>query len=1239
MLNRIAMFENLSKRLSGKRLRQSNRTQSKLGCRKVLRLESLEKRNLLAGYVVAPVDVDLESSNGSYLQSLGGNANWLNGSGLSNPSIVETGDPIPTAWPTHAAGHSADRVTRIRDANEFNTLTFDLGEALDINGMVLWNGSEPNRPSRGFENTVLSYSTDGGVTFSGSDTLTWMNRSEATADPLGHTPEVQMLPATVTGVTHLRMIVDNFSAAGSDAIVAADEIRFLGEGSDVPSVANLSVRTVDGEYDLTQGKEGTRAIEFTVTLSEHNVTGAPITFDLDDLGTGNATSGDDYVAIAADAQISIPFGSDTGTLGVIVVDDFLIEPTESVHAQISSPSHASVTIDNATAVATIGDNDTAGVTITGADDLAISEDGETDTYTITLDTIPTGVVEITATADAQTQVSIDGVNFGSTAVLNFIDMTPQTVTVRAVDDASIEGDHSSVITHAITGAIADPNYPDVTVESLYTVNGTDRPFQELIDSGDLPTGSNTTIGITGSEVDVNNAVLEQGLPSNAAIPQNIKIHTLANSFISRNQFNRWTRWYQEDGKTQVYRVFQGEENVRNDRALAARIESFSPGWQKGVWNDFTARYTILKPQSMSIFQSYQTGVEWSAHVGMADDGSINFSHRRNYGGGEKTIRLAEDMVGKAFEVRVRDNGHDYEVYFNGELKGKGYWERPDSNFTFRWGMYRGARPMTRDALVFVNNVTMTANTSAPTGMVPYRLATTSLSIDGTNVQIDDNDGQRPFIEQTVQGGTRILAEQFDFGGPLVAYHDTTDGNRGGQARPDDDVDLFAGSVVLSDIANGEWLEFTRDVVPGVYDIDVRTWSNSTVTKGVRILIAENALSSSFTELGFISVPDTDNVRISQTIENVDLTEWGGEDRVIRLEFVGSNFSYDWIEFKNELDFGDAPESYSTLLADDGARHAATGPQLGATRDSENDGAPSSNAAGDGSDEDGVLFGAIGAGSPGAAVNIELVGASQARIDAWIDFDRNGNWDASEKILSDFLVNESMQTINYDLPADLMTGDAYARVRISSAGGLGPNGIAADGEVEDYVVSVVAPPIVESVVINGDTAQRSSLDTVRVTFDRVVDIDTAGVNPFQFNPVGSSDVIPTNALVLTQLNGKTMVDLTFVSGGAHVTNFGSLRDGIYELQIDASRVTSLGAWLDGDDGSASVPYVTQSVDNFFRKYGDTDGDGGVGLTDFAAFRSTFGRSPGDVGYLTGLDSDGDQTIGLGDFAAFRANFGS
>ena len=71
----------------------------------------------------------------------------------------------------------------------------------------------------------------------------------------------------------------------------------------------------------------------------------------------------------------------------------------------------------------------------------------------------------------------------------------------------------------------------------------------------------------------------------------------------------------------------------------------------------------------------------------------------------------------------------------------------------------------------------------------------------------------------------IEAEDFDYGGEGVAYHDTDTGNTGGAYRPNEDVDIeacFEGGANVGWIDNGEWMEYTVDVATaGTYTVVVR----------------------------------------------------------------------------------------------------------------------------------------------------------------------------------------------------------------------------------------------------------------------------------------------------------------------------------------------------------------------------------------------------------------------------------
>ncbi|MFM7181484.1 MAG: hypothetical protein ACKO2G_08485 [Verrucomicrobiales bacterium] len=231
---------------------------------------------------------------------------------------------------------------------------------------------------------------------------------------------------------------------------------------------------------------------------------------------------------------------------------------------------------------------------------------------------------------------------------------------------------------------------------LYTQKGTDPAFADLLKEKKIPIGRNSTEGVTGSGINVNNKLVERGQNAGNPIPENIAIHTLANSVIPRAQFRRWTRWYQEDGNTQIFRLFEGEHNVRNARPDAARIESFSRiSWTKGDWHEWQGTYTIVKPHGCAIFQVKNSENDWAVMIGLSDKGDISLLHRRP----KKSVTLATGMTGKSFDLKVSDNGQDYEVFFNDKPVGKGSYARPEGTTAFRWGMYD--KTLKHDALIFV----------------------------------------------------------------------------------------------------------------------------------------------------------------------------------------------------------------------------------------------------------------------------------------------------------------------------------------------------------------------------------------------------------------------------------------------------------------------------------------------------------------------------------------------------------
>lgn len=164
-----------------------------------------------------------------------------------------------------------------------------------------------------------------------------------------------------------------------------------------------------------------------------------------------------------------------------------------------------------------------------------------------------------------------------------------------------------------------------------------------------------------------------------------------------------------------------------------------------------------------------------------------------------------------------------------------------------------------------------------------------------------------------------------------------------------------------------------------------------------------------------------------------------------------------------MDFGDAPEDaalgffYPTTLANNGARHIVNpNVYMGYLIDAEPDGIPTINADGDDldnlDDEDGVEF--VGNLAVGQQATVRVLASVDGYLNAWIDFNQSGSWsDAGDQIFTDQPLSAGWNTLTFAVPNNASTGMTYARFRFNTTGGLSYDGLASDGEVEDYRVPI------------------------------------------------------------------------------------------------------------------------------------------------------------------------------------------
>lgn len=174
-----------------------------------------------------------------------------------------------------------------------------------------------------------------------------------------------------------------------------------------------------------------------------------------------------------------------------------------------------------------------------------------------------------------------------------------------------------------------------------------------------------------------------------------------------------------------------------------------------------------------------------------------------------------------------------------------------------------------------------------------------------------------------------------------------------------------------------------------------------------------------------------------------------------------------------MDWGDAPDSYRTTSGQNGPRHQyKEGLYLGGAFDDEVDGIVSVDADGDDNDavddEDGLIktF-EISTADPGFkkrwTIGVTVLNDPTANVYGWIDFNRNGTFDANEFATAVAHQGDNQVTLEWIMPPGISPGKSYARFRITTdnlahtGGSTDPDerayGPASDGEVEDYTLEI------------------------------------------------------------------------------------------------------------------------------------------------------------------------------------------
>ena len=302
---------------------------------------------------------------------------------------------------------------------------------------------------------------------------------------------------TLSGVTlsndALTFTSDNWDTVQTVTVTAAEDDDAVDEEE-----ATLAHSASGGGYDEVT------ADDVTVTITDDDTAGVTISeteLSIDEGATAIYTvkldsqpSASVTVAIAGHADTDITLTGDTLTNDALTftAENWSTAQTVTVTAAQDDDATADgeITLTHTVAggdyegliaadvVVTIDEQDSPGVTVSESE-LTIDE-GASDTYTVVLDTQPTGDVTVAIAGHADTDITVSGATLTDDAMTFTPDNwnTAQTVTVTAAEDDDAVNGAEATLTHAVSGG----GYDEVTVGSV-TVTITE----------------NDTVGVTISE--------------------------------------------------------------------------------------------------------------------------------------------------------------------------------------------------------------------------------------------------------------------------------------------------------------------------------------------------------------------------------------------------------------------------------------------------------------------------------------------------------------------------------------------------------------------------------------------------------------------------------------------------------------------------------------------------------------------------------------------------------------------
>ncbi len=635
------------------------------------------------------------------------------------------------------------------------------------------------------------------------------------------------------------------------------------------------------------------------------------------------------------------------------------------------------------------------------------------------------------------------------------------------------------------GSDGDTNFAAFNAKSAY--NATDNEFFVVWQADDD----------TGSLVDNENEIYGQRIKGNGAlVGSRLRISTMASdgdgNFDANNPAVAWN-----STTNQYLVVWQADDNtgslVDGEMEIYGQLVSATASNVGGrlrlttIGTDGSTTYGPSNPEVVYNNTSNEFLVVWQGDDPSSADGKFEiYGQRINSSGG---------LAGSSFLIGSMSGDADYDAYdpavaWNSSSNGYLVVWRADNDsgsLADNENEIYGRRVTSAGAVTGAGIRISTMGTDGDTNSSAQSPAIAFNTLDNEYLVVWRGDEN---VAPLVDGENEIFGQRLSSAGSLTGsrFQISNAGDPGVAA-----IDASSPSVAF-DGNNGTYLVTWQadHILDNKNDIFGRRVSRTgTLLESSDIAISEMGANSEDADFN----------------AGTSVTNFNSTDGTFFVTWQSDDSTGSMVDGETEI-FGQLLESesiidYKTRGAENGPSHRMSASlRMGAAVDSESDGQPSLDSDGDDTagstpdDEDGLASTSVSASAPSVDVIVTNSSGSAATLYGWIDYDGDGQFENATERASTSVANGTSGTVSLNFPAvpGGYTADTMARFRLSTdSAAANATGLASDGEVEDYAVTISVCQA-SAVSINGPVTYSSTTSVssgTSITTSGTVTVSSSG----------------------------------------------------------------------------------------------------------------------------------------------------